>query len=194
MEGAYIEEIYSNPNASSIYPCFDICAFNEVVVCKCTFIFIIRICTYTKNAIMEVAASVYASSIYAHLQKSSFVYASSVYVHIWKRSYTTMHIRKVHIQKKFMVIQMHLPYMCASMYVPLRKLSSVNAHLYVSFVYVLIHKRTYTKDVIMEVVGFCICVVCICAFTKVAFVYAHLYIRKRAYTEDAHIWKTPLWK
>ena len=82
----------------------------------------------------------------------------------------------------------------SSIYAHLRNLSSVNAHLYVSFVYVLIHKRTYTKDVIMEVVGFCICVVCIYAFTKVAFVYEDLYIRGRAYTKDAHIWKTPLWK
>jgi hypothetical protein len=70
--------------------------------------------------------------------------------------------------------------MYVSIYVHLRKLSSVNTHLYVhlyaSSVYAYIQKRTYTEDVIMEVVIFCICVVRICAFTEVASLYAHLYI------------------
>jgi hypothetical protein len=54
MEGAYTKEIYGNPNASSIYACFYICTFKEVVIRKCTFIHL------------------YASSIYAHIQKRAY--------------------------------------------------------------------------------------------------------------------------
>jgi hypothetical protein len=53
-----------------------------------------------------------------------------------------------------MVIQMHLPYMCASIYAHLRNLSFVNAHLYVhlyvSLVYAHIRKRAYTEGAYMN--------------------------------------------
>jgi hypothetical protein len=172
MDDAYTEEIYGNPNASSIYVCFHICAFKEVVIRKCTFIRAIYgrvhiqktriygrchygsgqlsymrspyMCIYKsrrlymriygsahiqKMPLWKWPAFVYASFVYAHLRKPSSVYALSVYAHI----------RKVHIRKKFTVIQMHLPYMHASIYAHLRKLSSINARI---CAYIYVHIRT----------------------------------------------------
>ena len=51
MEGSYTKEIYANPNGSSIYPCFYICTFKEVVIRKFTFICVIHICPYTEACI-----------------------------------------------------------------------------------------------------------------------------------------------
>jgi hypothetical protein len=79
---------------------------------------------------------------------------------------------------------MHLPYMCAFIYEDLRKLSSVYAHLYAhlyaSSIYEHIWKCAYTKDVIMEVANFRICIVRICTYMHRS--YMHLsYMRCSVY-------------
>jgi hypothetical protein len=66
-----------------------------------------------------------------------------------------------------MLIQMDLLYIRVSIYAHLRKLSSVNSHLYASSIYAHIQKRAYTENAIMEVTNFNICVVCICVVCDV---------------------------
>lgn len=151
---------------------------------SCPYMPIYRRAHIRKTPLWKWPTSIYASSIYAHLWKPLFVYASFIYVHIWK-----VHIWMTHIRKKFMIIQMHLPYMCASIYAHLRNLSFVNAHfymhLYESSVYVNIHRHAYMGHAIMEVRNFPICIVYVCAFTKVfiriCIVYICVYTEERIY-------------
>jgi hypothetical protein len=142
-------------------------------------------------------ASVYASFIYAAFTEA-IVYASSVYAHI----------RKVHIRKKFMVIQMHLPYMRASIYAHLRKLSSVNAHLY-AFIFVIricaytearIYKRChygsgqlpYMRSPYMRIYGSRRPYMRRMCRSYMRRPYMRIY--RSAHIQKVHIWKTPLWK
>jgi hypothetical protein len=97
--------------------------------------------------------------------------------HIRMTASVNAHIRKTHIRKRATSIMASyvyarfricmLMYMCASIYAHLRKLSSLNAHLYASSiyahiqktplwkwsssVYARIQKHTYMEDAIMEV-------------------------------------------
>lgn len=77
----------------------------------------------------------------------------------------------------------------SSIYVHLRNLLSVNAHLYASSVYAHIRKRAYTKNTIIEVVSLRICIVCIRTFTETVVricAYTKSVVRICAYME-AHI-------
>jgi hypothetical protein len=199
-EGAYTEEIYGNPNASFIYACFHICTFKEVVIRKCTFIrafiCVVRICAYTKARIYGrhhygSGQLPYMRRPYMRIYGSRHPYMHRLYAHIRKVHIRTTHIRKVHIQKKFMVIQMHLPYMCASIYAHLRKLSSISAHLYVhlyaSSVYVHIQKCNIQKMPLWKWPTSVYASSVYVHLRKPSYassVYAH--IQKRAYTKGAY--------
>jgi hypothetical protein len=103
-EGAYTEEIYGNPNASSVYACFHICTFKEVVIRKCTFIgafiCVVRICaythikrTYTEDAIMEVAS--FRICTFTEVVVRICVVCICTYTEA--RIYISVHIRTTHI-------------------------------------------------------------------------------------------------
>jgi len=141
--------------------------------------------------------SISASSVYAHIQKRAYtkgayiddaymcirggghiLYIHHPYMHLpymWIYGSRILYMRHMymhiyetaHIRKKFMIIQMHLLYMRASIHAYLRNFSSINAHLYAHLYVSYIRKRAYTEDAIMEVASFHICIVCVCAFTEV---------------------------
>jgi hypothetical protein len=196
IAGAYMKEIYCNPNASSVYACFHICAFKKVVVHKSTFICIICICAYTEAHIYERChyghgQLWYMHRPYMHIYGSHRLYMCRPYMHIYgsmhigKVHIWMTHIQKVHIRNFFMVIQMHIPYMCAFIYAHLRKLSSVNAHLYASSVYVHIQKTPLWKWSVSIYASSIYAHLQKSVFVYVSFVYVH--IRKCAYTEGAYI-------
>jgi hypothetical protein len=168
---------------------------------------------YMRHPYMRIYGSAHIRKVHIRSAYTEGAYTEEIYVYpnlctytearIYGRciSYTEGAYTKVHIQKKFTVIQMHLPYMCAFIYEDLRKLSSVYAHLYVhlyaSSVYAHIRKRAYTEDAIMEVANFRICIIRICTYTEARIygrcIYGTTHIRK-VHIQKVHIRKVHIQK